>query len=215
MNHFMFDLEMLGRAPNGHILSIGVVEFDPHQATLGSQFYGALDPRKAQPERPMDPDTVTWWLQQSEEARKAVTEGPFFGDLRQITYALDGWLFGRGVSRDNDVVRCWAKPPSYDIEILRHLFKEHGQTGWPFHWRADRDLRTLLETAKLAGVELPERPENGGQHNALDDARWQAQRVIDIYQAIRKQGCDSRGIEWRAKHGVEGPPPPAMEWTDQ
>lgn len=210
MNHFMFDVETLGPPPKGHILSIGVQQFDPHQGKLGDKAYVVMGMKKEQPGRVVDLSTLEWWFAQSAAAR-----GEFVNESRPATQpllaalcSLDHWLRVRGVDEKDEDLRCWAKPPSFDIEILRDAWNAENQVhGWPFHWRCTRDLRTLTDVAKELSIELPERPEDGGQHTALADATWQAQRVIDITQALKRGWQNPR--EDLAHHRV------TMEETDQ
>lgn len=66
----MLDLETMGQGPDAAIVAIGAVSFDLEAGKLGSEFYTVVDlTSSVEAGGKMDPSTVLWWLQQSEQAR--------------------------------------------------------------------------------------------------------------------------------------------------
>ena len=71
----MLDLETMGNGPDAAIVAIGAVAFDIETATISPRgFYVRVDLESAIGSGGvMDPSTVIWWLQQSDEAREEIT----------------------------------------------------------------------------------------------------------------------------------------------
>jgi hypothetical protein len=74
MTNVMLDLETLGTSSNSVIIAIGAVLFDRDQ--IKSTFYANVDAASCcKMGLRMDPNTVMWWLTQSDAARRRITEG--------------------------------------------------------------------------------------------------------------------------------------------
>lgn len=180
MKHVMLDLETWGLIPGSDIRSIGAVIFDPITGTLGREFYVATNNpwRFIHPDTPelsrrkwslsRDPGTEKWWSDQSPEAQAAF-ENPTA--LNQALAAFHDWL-------PFDEYGLWANGPHFDVEILAACYRAVGQPV-PWSHRAPRDCRTIWEAAQW-----PEIPFEGTEHNALDDAKHQARRVIAAYRTL-------------------------------
>lgn len=166
--HIMIDLETMGTRPNAPIVSIGAVFFDKDH--MHDRFYDVIDLRSAVAAgADMDPGTVIWWLQQSDEARAALT-----GAGRQISEVLDE--FAKFV-RAKEVAGVWGNGAAFDNVILAEAYKRLDmETPWPF-WK-DKCYRTI----KNAYPEVEIR-RAGTHHNALSDAATQAEHLIRINKA--------------------------------
>ena len=82
-----------------------------------------------------------------------------------IHKALSSFMVGVG--------RVWSQGANFDICILDHMFRHVGLTS-PWKYNAVRDTRTLYDY-------IPENAwpvRQGTHHNALDDAKYQAECVI-------------------------------------
>lgn len=167
--HIMVDLETMGTAPGSAIVSLGAVAFDPVDGRLGEEFYRVIDLRSCQRAGlTIDPATVMWWLQQSDAARAQLNSQ----DANQLSDAL-GW-FATWWRRQNGQF-IWGHGANFDEPILSWAFRAaHVVVPWKY-WDA-RCTRTLFA---LTG-ERPDR-QKGTHHNALDDARAQAEAVIRAY----------------------------------
>lgn len=78
----------------------------------------------------------------------------------------------------------WMNSPSFDSIMLHAMFDLLGMPE-PWHYRCERDLRTLrqLALAKQPDLALPEKPENA--HDALVDAKHQLEIVTICLRELR------------------------------
>lgn len=171
--HIMVDLETMGTTPGSAIASLGAQAFDPFNGTLGESFYRVIDLRAcARAGLTIDPDTVLWWLQQSDAARDhLVRSSP--EDLTQVLVWFAAWW------RRQQGQFIWGHGAYFDEPMLSAAFRAAGvDVPWKY-WDA-RCTRTIFD---LAG-ERPDR-QSGTHHNALDDARAQAEAVIRAYVKLQ------------------------------
>lgn len=166
--HIMIDLETMGTRPDAPIVSIGAVAFDA--AGITSEFYRNVDLKTAVAGGGViDPDTLMWWLRQDNPAREALSDETGIA----ITYVLDDlakWF-------PATVSGVWGNGASFDNVLLSESYIRAGmQRPWPF-WK-DKCYRTVK------GMYLDVAYERSGtHHNALDDARTQAEHLIAINAA--------------------------------
>jgi len=181
MTHYMLDLETLGNCDDGAIVTIGCVEFDPAQGRIGKEFYTRVEfdsPHFGK----VEVGNVEWWLKQGEEARGELWKP----GKERLEVALCLWRDFVGRQPEDDERRLWSKPPSFDERLLRQAFARCALV-FPFHWRCSRDVRTLMDLREYAGVEKVARPEGRTAHNALEDAKWQAEAVCAVVQGLRRR----------------------------
>lgn len=168
--HLMIDFETLGTAHDTAVVSLGAVLFNREKIMAEKLWLfnltGQLDGKR----RFATADTITWWLAQGEKARKvfekAQLEGIFLKDfvpqfLEFVPASLD--------------VRVWGNGATFDIPIIEHILSQFGaKTPWKF-WNA-RCYRTMKACfgvdKKFVGV----------KHDALDDAKHQANCLIEYWQ---------------------------------
>lgn len=175
MRDIMIDIETLGTAPGSVILSIGAVNFDAETGEFGEEFYGAVDPQSAvDMGLTIDVSTLKWWMEQSEDARKAA----FAGDQTLSKVLFDLHQFVQSV----EASRVWAKPPSFDLVLLESAYRACA-ISMPWHYKTPRDCRTLFD---LTGAT---QPDVGTAHNALDDAKSQALGVVDAYRIMASRAA--------------------------
>lgn len=171
--HCMIDIETMGTRPNAPLLTIGAVKFDPEDGSMGQEFYRAIDLTDALHHGSPDGETMKWWLTQSEPARKALVAGktPLADALTDLRALYSNW----------DNVKVWGNGPSFDMTITEYAFKRAiGQSApWKF-WNI-RDCRTV---ADLKGIRPPAIAK-GTHHNALDDAKHQAEWVSRYWRLLR------------------------------
>lgn len=191
MKHVCIDLETMGTAPDSAIVAIGAVEFDLDAdmvPRIGREFYVNVDLASCvEYGMKIDPNTVYWWLKQSDEARASLTdsEHPKIGLWSALTALIEWWptktVGGRGIDRE---VRVWARGQDFDIGILRIAFDRTGLKH-PWAYNVARDTRTLYEA--LGTTPETTIPPNDGAHNALKDAKWEAKAIIQalVIQARR------------------------------
>lgn len=179
MHHLMLDIETLDTTPSAVLLSVAAVFFEPMTGELGESFTAQVSPQKPQLHRTISADTVAWWAQQSDAARKEAFSG---------TETLKKTLtqFSRFIQiHTTDKVHVWGNGKEFDCSILEHAYGQLEMTcPWDF-WRT-QDVRTLVTLARTLGFDPKKtRPFEGVPHLPLDDARHQARYVSDIFRSLR------------------------------
>lgn len=173
MNHVMLDLETMGKYPGCAIVSIGAVRFDPITKERGEEFYAAIDLEScSNAGLTIDPDTVMWWMRQSEPTRLALTLDRKL--LRGVLLEFLEFMAKKPKSL------LWSHGASFDPPILEVAYKACNIVT-PWLYGNVRDTRTIYDLANV-------RPDRmaGIHHNALADANNQALAVIESYTKLGK-----------------------------
>ena len=170
--HVMVDIETLGTACDAPILSIGAVAFDIESGEISAKFYRAVDPSSALERGRADGATLRWWMAQSDAAREAAFSGE--DSLYKALIELSIWC-------SDNPHPIWANGPSFDIAILETAFRVNGIVI-PWKYNAARCVRTIKAIA--GDIEMPARV--GVEHNALDDASYQAACVCACWRALKQ-----------------------------
>lgn len=178
MNDLSVDIESMGQTPGSAVVGIGACFFDTATGQIGDSYYQAVNLATCvRAGLTMDPGTVMWWMQQSEEARNAICFTTIQLEVALREFAE--WIHARC---PRDAVRPWLRGPSFDAALLTAAYRATGiELPW-FYWN-ERCHRTL--TARNPSVEPPERL--GTFHNAKDDAIHQARWLIAIAQHHRSK----------------------------
>lgn len=167
----MLDLETLGTETDSPIAAIGAVHFDQSGPT-DEGFYTVVDLKTSvEAGARIDPEAVIWWMQQSDQARQLYSETvqeqkiPLALALRQLNDYLGA---GSGV---------WGNGAAFDNAIMNKAYNQCGiKPDWAF--RNDlcyRSMKTIFPV---------EHERRGIYHHALDDARYQAEHLAKIFNAI-------------------------------
>lgn len=162
----MVDIETLGTDPGAAILSIGAVTFD--ETGILDEFYRTIDLESCQKAGlEIDANTLKWWMRQDESVRDVLLDGdPLRGVLND---------FKAFYPEDAEV---WANSPSFDCAMLEVAFETVGLTE-PWSFKDTRDVRTLRSLPCSVDVTM-----EGDEHDALDDARYQARVVSKTLQSL-------------------------------
>ena len=164
----MIDIETLGIEPGSVILSIGAVRFDTDG--LGKETHINVDLQSCQEAGlEIDANTLEWWLSQEEDVQHILTGGM---ELRKALIQLNEFYHGA-----NEV---WAFSPSFDCAHLEEAY-EALNLVIPWTYQEKRDCRTLANTDLW-----PDMEQEGNEHNALDDAKYQARQTVKALQAMEK-----------------------------
>lgn len=183
--HVMIDLETLSTANNAQILSIGAVKFD----TLGihDTFYQNIK-LKSDSVFDISGTTVLWWLNQTKEAQETLLKKSL--NLRDSLIKFSAWYYNYDMLRmkaDDKVYietgkEVWGNGATFDNVILRNAYKKL-DLECPWSFRDDRCFRTM---ARQLEASLNKRQIdvtfdfNGTKHNALQDAKNQAEYLIHL-----------------------------------
>lgn len=174
-NDISIDCETLGTGPNAMLLSIGAVRFDRHSGELGPEFYRLLQ-LGGPYDGVIDASTVQWWAMQSEQARADVF-GKDLKRARLVDALSDLSHFCRGA-------KTYWQRGDRDGLWLESAYGRVGLEGPPWKFWELRDQRTV----SVEFGHLIEKPERGTAHNALADAKAQADELIAIYSTLRLLG---------------------------
>lgn len=184
MKHLMIDIEALGYFPNAIpfrrpvIVQIGMVPFDLDAGTIGqSQTINVEWASEADPQGPISPDTVRWWLEQDPAVARSVLLGrprmPIGPALALVN------------ERARSAERVWAKGTDYDLRMLNDAWRcllGDGVACDMIDNRKWRDARICYDM--LAG-RLPNRA-GLPAHDAAADAFYQASVVCAAYGGSRE-----------------------------
>lgn len=183
----MLDLETLDTKPTALILSIGAVAFDPNSFELGPTFYAELsNERDMQHQQEMgrtiSPSTVTWWMQQSDEAKKIFAKTPQDG-IQRLSPPVALVEFNKFlVEHGGKDCRVWGNGADFDNVVLGSLYDSYGiGRGWSYG--KNRCYRTVKN---ICPVPYQSIVPQGVAHNALDDAVNQAQQLQEIFACLNR-----------------------------
>lgn len=181
MNNIMLDLETYGNTPGSMILSIGACAFDEYTGKIDEGFYTVvLDGGKAFGLH-RDEGTVDWWKKQSENARQVLKDcrWPDAPPLPKALDLLDAYVRRFG-GKDALV---WGCGSDFDNALIRAAYRAvdvNREPVWAF-WN-NRCYRTLKSLFGAGAINR----RGGTHHNALDDAKAQAEHCYRLLKATRK-----------------------------
>jgi hypothetical protein len=174
-NNLMLDLETMSTASNAAIVSIGAVIFSSTgtRETFYTNVYlqSCIDYKLN-----VDASTIYWWLGQSKKVRSGI--------LSQGRDILDALECLRKFIKDNDHIglgkqAVWANGADFDLPIIHNAYRAVG-VECPFSFRQHRCYRTIYNCFNLGGVKNDlEIDHSGKEHNALSDAIYQANILIE------------------------------------
>lgn len=170
MQDVMLDLETMGNGPDAAIIAVGAVAFDVDSKTLGDEFYRAVNLKSSVDiGGVMDPDTVMWWMRQSNEARSAFERAGH--NIAHVLVHFAEWMRSLG---EESQIRVWGNGAAFDNTILASAYRKAGiERPWRF-WN-DRCYRTMKNMHPEVNLERV-----GTYHNAVDDAKSQALHLLKM-----------------------------------
>lgn len=173
MKDVMLDFETFGTGKNACICQVGAVYFNNETGDTGAQYAANIDARTAQVAgAQIDADTVYWWLSQSIEAQKSLTQGGV-RPIVEVMTELNDFL--------GNASRIWSHA-TFDFVILQHVLKQLNIRP-KFGFRAAMDIRTL---SYLGGNKKFDTPREGVHHNALADCLHQVKYVTVALNNVRR-----------------------------
>jgi hypothetical protein len=159
----MIDVETLSLHPKTVVMSVGVSIFGPGRYPgIDGNYPLQLKPQFSK-KRLVSPDTLTWWMRQSDSARESISQPE--SERTPVVEALKAihQLWG-----DHSCNRVWGNGSHFDISIMDSLFFDFSMPI-PWNYHQVRDLRTLADLC-------PEVPRTRPQfaHSAAGDSVAQA-----------------------------------------
>lgn len=190
----MIDLETFATGQNAAIVSMGAVAFmadeegqfnalftnSPELLERGGLgFHRRIDLGRSDAAKRgvIAPETVEWWLTQSDEARAALLESPRVS-LGTALQDFSTWIEERFAKTKR--IRLWSNGPTFDERLIREAFERYG-FPFPLSFRGSRCCRTMIELAEMFGWDREQFKELSAdilKHNALHDAVFQARGVM-------------------------------------
>lgn len=174
MTNIMLDLETFGTKPGSVIVSIGAATFDGLDT-----FHAFLDlEEQVSHGMSIDPNTVMWWLGQSDAARDAIRlKKPTMG-VASVLGEFSVWYHREEGSA------IWGNGSDFDLPMLAALYAKFGMTV-PWKYNAGRDVRTIFALAgkKLGDFGTP----NAIKHDALSDAIFQGKETALCWEYLNQR----------------------------
>lgn len=178
--NIMIDIETLGTKPGSLILSVGGCAFDDEQGVFGEFYYNVEPLSSLLAGFIVDPDTVRFWNGQSPETKAILFNKPV--SIAKVLNELAIYI------HPEDYV--WAKGPDFDLVLLQTAYEKLGEKI-PWRFRNTRDVRTILDVGHRMGILANELyPPHPQKHSALEDAKYQANQVITVF---------NKGDLWKEK----------------
>lgn len=180
MKDIMVDIETMGDGPRSAIVSIGAVNFDVETGKIGKTISGNISLKSCmETGLEASPDTILWWMDQPKKVRTWMKyPSHIISVLNDFRKFVD---VARNLNKHNDI-RMWANPPQFDLVILGNAYKATFVLEKPWHYREERDFRTLKY---LYDGKIPEFKIDGPKHDALHDAIYQAKVCSYIYRNLK------------------------------
>ena len=172
----MLDLETMGRKSNSALVSIGAVEFNLMDGSkTGREFFKVIDLQSCLDlGLTIDASTVYFWLQQTQQARDAITKDKLL-PLATVLHMFKQWLEDCIVD-----VNIWGNGARFDIGLLEDAHVACGLKN-PWNFRSERDVRTLVGFAPNIKANLPFQ---GIEHNPIDDCKHQIQYCTATWKKL-------------------------------
>ena len=169
--HAMLDLETLDLSSTAVVVHVGVVIFNAEGIEREVECFPGLQ-WQIDAGRTINPGTLAWWMKQSEPVRGLIDGRA--GNSANDVDAFFAW------TRDESIAGVWGNGADFDNATIIHLA---AQNRWrpPWNYRANRCFRTIRN---IKGADELDVNFKGVEHNALDDARYQAERLIRINNAF-------------------------------
>lgn len=168
----MLDLETLGVSPNSVILSIGACKFDPDTGITHSDFYVVVNTQSCvDVGMAIDPETVKWWQDKDANAREVLA----LAETSKTTIHQALTLLNEYATRNSCV---WGNGSDFDNAMIQEAYRKCGmEPVWAF-WN-NRCYRTVKNMFPVPMKRI------GTHHNALDDAKSQANHLMKILYKVR------------------------------
>lgn len=200
LRHYALDLETMGRAAGCAVATIGAVRFDPDTGEIFKDegYYAVVNLENCQRfGLTLEAATVTWWLEQCEEARAEIIKCGLDDESVTLQTALIGLTEFMAPDEDYGNVAVYGYGSIFDVGVLNEAYNRAGLVK-PWEYRGElcgRTLRALRKIVPSLGhlIEaraVPDAPEvDLGvariEHHAYHDAIWLAEELCSVFKALR------------------------------
>jgi len=169
--HYMLDLETIGNSSQAVITSLAIVNIEDPKEFINIEGI-SIDDQLAQGSK-INGDTLRWWSTQDLSLFKSqlTNEVSLAATVQHTAQFL------------NNYQTIWAKGASFDFPILKYMLGSLPQHPMN-HWGKYRDFRTMYQMYPDPALK-PVR--EGSAHNALSDALFQSEHLMNIIKAYNLQ----------------------------
>lgn len=168
----MLDLETMSTSSRAAIVSIGAVKFtlnDDAGDPIVDKFYRTVDARTCSAVGlDISEATVKWWASQPRQV---------MDELRKDAIPLKDALTEFSKWYGTTSLPTWSCGASFDLPIMQSAYEAVGMI-MPWKYWHERCYRTMKEIIKV-----PEPIRAGTYHNALDDAIFQTEHLLQILKS--------------------------------
>ncbi len=172
---FMVDIETLSVKNDAAVIAVGVAVFNRVEI-LDSHMW-LIDPIYAIGHR--EQRTFNEFWNNPEMVTDDVRERMFSG-LEKPWDVCDQFNQFYETWKPNEM---WANPPQFDYIILRSMY-EACEMIPAWHWREEKDFRTVKDMAKSLGIDYSSAYEGRQAHDARDDAIAQAKAIQLVWNRV-------------------------------
>ena len=192
--HVMLDYETLGNTPCTTVVSLGLTCFN-RSGILDKKYFEFDLNHQIKSGRSVKASTLEWWMNQKDSARAVFKTEPNKPKILLPTFFNEYESFvSKNLSEIGekwDQVKPWGNGANFDVSITEHLYHNHhekGEFGIPWKFWNVMCFRTF---AAITGAkDLVKR--QGVHHNALDDAVYQTECVLAVWnKKATKKSNDS------------------------
>lgn len=191
-NDISIDCETLGKDYDAPVIAIGARAFNKETGKLGNKFYAEVEIASALKIGRVDGSTIAWWIGQSTRA-KALFERPD-KDKKSMPTALVEFMHWMILPHNDGPITPWGNGIGQDIVWLERCFARGGY-GLTCPWKYDspRDLRTIVNAAtEFNGFDKAKIATVGVEHNAVDDATYQANVISAAWASFRTKASPKK-----------------------
>jgi hypothetical protein len=170
--HLMLDIETMGNKSNSAIVSIGAVEFNIETGKTGREFYRNVSLKSSiDLGLNIDADTVMWWMNQGDDARKSLTNEKAIS----INQALVD--FKEFCTKEYQI---WGNSARFDLGLMQDAYNK-ANIDIPWDFRKERCVRTLVSFNPEIKNNFPS---VGTAHNAISDCYFQVGYCSAIWSSL-------------------------------
>ena len=174
MSRVMIDIETLGLENDAAIIQIAACDIDNFDIT----FNHYLDwNSQIEAGRTSTEGTIHFWNRQPTEVYNRVVMNEEWADLEWVLSSFYDWC------KKNRVLEYWVNGPVFDIGKLNNAYKFCNMTPPYKHYQV-QDYKTARQWTKVMGIPHGD-TEEVNNHDALDDCKYQASRLIGWERTIK------------------------------
>jgi len=184
----MIDIESLDNKSGAAILSIGVVLFDQTFNILEDTFFETIDlDSSLQAGLKVSGDTFYWWMQQSDEARRALYGVELYDNkgnsyyerkkLGHVLHLLTEYLY------KYDIKGVWGNSARFDLGILQDSYEAIGKK-LPWKYTMERDVRTIVAFRPQIKKDIVNAASDITKHHPIDDCKLQIEYLAVTFDEI-------------------------------